>query len=666
MRRYLALISLILLSVLPVRADEGMWLVQAITAALQQKMEQEGLEIDPKLIYDADRSEGTLCGAIVSMDFIGTGSVVSPEGLVITNHHVAFSDLASLNLLETGFWARSRDQELRIPKKKVQILRKIIDVTEETLTVADSLYAEGFGHGMRKLSSVMEKRYAMPGCEVALQQMWAGEKYYIAIYEVYDDVRLVAAPPVSIAAFGGDEDNWEWPQQKGDFTLYRIYRDGQPLQTPWHLKVSTEGVREGDYAMVLGFPGRTRRYSSSFELRHEMEVEWPITTEVRGRQMEILRKWMDADPEIREKYADRFFSLSNVQELQVGQAACTKRFGVVAAKEAEEAELAKWIGSDPHRLDEWGEVLPDLKGNYEIGADWEAQRIWFRETLIRGSFMAPVALRMKNDRSGRADQIYQEAVATMDGRVETDLLRYTLQEYFTQMHFTGPGQTEVREIFEDDWDLYARFLWNKPDSYGAFLLEVRMGMFNGLENVASDEETGYKPGFLSVNGPEMSDLRRRYTRALYEMRAAKGIPQYPDANSSLRLTYGKVCSLHPWDAVDCSWYTTARGLFEKNDPSRHDFALPADYLAVLKEYKDPVDFLTDNDITGGNSGSPVLNGRGEVIGLAFDGNKESLSSDYYFVPDYTRTVCVDIRYVLFILERYAGLGGLVNEMTAAL
>ena len=665
MRQFLVIISLILLSVLPVRADEGMWLVQAITAALQQKMEQEGLEIDPKLIYDADRSEGTLCGAIVSMDFIGTGSVVSPEGLVITNHHVAFSDLASLNLLETGFWARSRDEELRIPKKKVQILRQILDVTEETLAVADSLHSEGFGNGIRKLSSVMERRYARPGSEVALQQMWAGEKYYIAIYEVYDDVRLVAAPPVSIAAFGGDEDNWEWPQQKGDFTLYRIYKDGKPLETPWHLKVSTAGIQEGDYAMVLGFPGRTKRYSSSFELRHELEVEWPITTSIRGRQMEIIRKWMDADPAIREKYADKFFTLSNVQELQVGQAACTKRFGVQAAKEAEEAELTKWIAADAQRTHRWGDVLSDLGQNYLAGAEWEAQRIWFRETLIRGSFMAPVALRMKNDRSGRRDEIYASGVELLDARVEKELLAFTLQEYYRQMSFIGPGQQSTREYFQDDWDRLAEFLWDNPDSYGAFLLEVRMGMFNGLENISSDESTGYRPG-LSVNGPEMTDLRRRYTRALYAMREEKGIPQYPDANSSLRLTFGKVCSLHPWDAVDCSWYTTARGLFEKNDPSRHDFALPADYLAVLKEYKDPVDFLTDNDITGGNSGSPVLNGRGEVIGLAFDGNKESLSSDYYFVPDYTRTVCVDIRYVLFILERYAGLGGLVNEMTAAL
>lgn len=625
-----------------------MWLVQAITRALQQRMQDRGLEMDPNLIYDAEISEGTLCGAVVSMDFIGTGSVISPEGLLITNHHVAYSDLAEMNLLETGFWARSREEELRIPGKKVQILRKVLDVTEETRAVSDSLTAIGQRAGSRKLSHLMERRYAVPGCEVSLQQMWAGEKYYMAFYQVYDDVRLVAAPPVSIAAFGGDEDNWEWPQQKGDFTLYRIYQNDRPLQSPWHLKVAAAGVQEGDYAMVLGYPGRTHRYSSSFEMRHHMGVEWPVTTKIRGRQMEMLRRWMDADPAIRQKYADRFFSLSNVQEMQEGEAACCRRFGVVAAKEAEERELAQWIASDPARSARWGDVLETLRETYAAASGGERQKIILRETLIRGSSFAPTVLRMRNDRSGRKEEIYAAGLEGVDPRVEMDLLSYSLKEFFGRMDKTGSVQKALYEQCQSDPDSLARFLWAHPDRYGDFLTEVKMDSFEG-------------PSLSSV---EVTELRHRYIRALYAMRQEKGIPQYPDANSSLRLTFGRVCGLEPWDAVSCSWKSTAAGIFQKADPLRHDFAVPEEFLSVLSEYRDPVNFITDLDITGGNSGSPVLNASGELVGLAFDGNKESLSSDFYFVEDVTRCVCVDIRYILFILKRFAGLEDIVSEMAA--
>ena len=661
MKRYLILLSLLFAAGLPGRADEGMWLVQAINRALQERMQERGLEMDPKLIYDADVSEGTLCGAIVSMDFIGTGSIISPEGLLITNHHVAHGDLVDLDLVETGFWARTREEEIRIPDKKVQILRRIIDVTDEVPAVQDSLARAGVRFGLRKLTAVMEQRHAVPGMEVAFQAMWSGEKYYIAFYQVYDDVRLVAAPPVSIASFGGDEDNWEWPQQKADFTLYRIYQDGKPLDSPWHLKVATEGLQEGDYAMVLGYPGRTQRYSCSYEVRHLMTVEWPLVVRLRGLQREIIRKWMDADPEIRHRYTEKFFSLTNTLELHEGQLLCCKRYGVVAKKLAQERELADWIAADAERKARWGSLLDDLREGYAAAEDWERQRVRFRETIIRGSTIAPVIMRMANDRAGRKESIYARGMQTADARVEQELLAHSLKEYYTGMYFIGPGQQGLREMFNDDWDALAAYLWDHPDMYGRYLLEVRMGMLNGLENLPTDEETGYRPG-PAVNNNEMTELRRQYVKAMYEMCEDKGRPQYPDANSSLRLTYGRVCGLVPCDGIRASWFTTVKGIFQKADPDRHDFAVPEDYLTLLKEYKDPVNFITDLDITGGNSGSPVLNARGEVVGLAFDGNKESLASDYYFTEESVRCVCVDIRYVLFILSRYAKLDQLVAEL----
>ncbi len=618
MKQFLFPILTFLLAVIPLRADEGMWLVTDPAAAGAR--------------------------AVVSMDFIGTGSVISRDGLLITNHHVAYSDLAELNLLESGFCARTRDEELRIPGKKVQILQRMLDVTDEVDAVKDSLKREGIRFGGRKLSAIMEKRYQTPGLTVSFESMWAGSRDYIAFYKVYDDVRLVLAPPVSVAAFGGDEDNWEWPQQKADFTLYRIYENGEPLQSPWHLKVALQGTKFGAATTVIGYPGRTHRYSSSFEMGHEITVQWPVSTRLGARRMEILRRWMDADPEVRRLYADRFFSLSNAQEYYAGELACTRRDGVVARKEARERELAAWIADGSSRQAQWGTLLADLREGYAAIARAEALKVLYRETLIRGTYIAPTLLRMQNARED-PDAVYAAGLAQVDPRVEKELLAYALSEYFTGMapEYVGERQKALCERFGSDWDAMAAALWDDPKAFADFLTEVRITAF---------PQTDTAP------------LRQAYTHAVYEMELSRGIHAYPDANSTLRLSTGKVCPLVPRDAVYCSWYTTPRGIFQKADPERHDFAVPEDFLAILKDYNGPVNFITDNDITGGNSGSPVLNEHGELVGLAFDGNKESLSSDWCFVPEVTRCVCVEIRYILFILRHYYQSTDLLSEIGA--
>ena len=606
MRRFLFPVLTFLLAVMPLRADEGMWLVTDPAVAGAQ--------------------------AVVSMDFIGTGSVISRDGLLITNHHVAYSDLAELNLLESGFCARTRAEELRIPGKKVQILQRMVDVTDEVEAVKDSLTRAGIRYGSRKLSAIMEKRYETPGLTVSFESMWAGSRDYIAYYKVYDDVRLVLAPPVSVAAFGGDEDNWEWPQQKADFTLYRIYENGAPLDSPWHLKVAAAGVQEGDATQVIGYPGRTRRYSSSFELEHEMKVRWPLAVRLRGRQMEIIRQGMDADTAVRRKYSDRFFNLSNFQEYQAGELDACRRYGVMAGKQALERELAEWIAADPARTARWGTMLSELERIYRETERMEMLKAVFQETLIRGTMIAPTLMRMHNA-GEKAMEVYAKGAAETDPAVEKQLTAYALAEYFRGMDpaYLGAQQKALHQRFGSDWDAFAAYLWEHPLEFSDFLTEVKITAFRT---------------------EDVTPVRQEYTRALYQMRLDKGLPQYPDANSTLRISRGKVCPLAPRDAVRCSWFSTARGIFQKADPARHDFAVPADFLSVLRDYDGPVNFITDDDITGGNSGSPVLNGRGELVGLAFDGNKESLSSDVWFVPSVTRCVCVDIRYILFILRRY--------------
>jgi len=318
------------------KADEGMWMIHAIDAALEKKMQERGLELSAREIYNADAPGSSVADAVVSMEFGCTGSIISDRGLLITNHHCAYSDIHGLstpehNYLEEGFWAMRQEEEVNITGKSVYFLKKVLDVTDEVLKLQADLIAEGKPSGSRRLSHLMEQKYSREtGMEAWLASMWRGSRYYLALYEVYKDVRLVAAPPVSSAAFGGDIDNWEWPQHKCDFAMYRVYtapdgspaeysEDNVPLKPVRKLSISLDGYKAGDYTMVIGYPGSTNRYSSSFETDFTETLKHPVNNAIRGRQMDIIKGWMNRDPEIRLKYSDYFFSLSNMQECFSGE-----------------------------------------------------------------------------------------------------------------------------------------------------------------------------------------------------------------------------------------------------------------------------------------------------------------------------------------------------------
>ena len=689
----LTLLAAAMLLGLPAAADEGMWMVHAISKALEADMQARGCKLQAGEIYNADAPGSALCDAVVSLDFACTGSIVSDEGLLITNHHCAYADIHALstsehNYLEDGYWAMLREQEIPIPGKNALFLRRVLDVTEEVKALSRQLAEEGKPAGMRKLSAIMEKRYSGDGLQASLESMWAGSKYYICLYEVYSDIRLVAAPPVCIAAFGGDIDNWEWPQHKCDFAMYRIYtapngnpapysEENVPLRPRRKLEISLDGYREGDFTMVLGYPGITHRYNSSSKLEFEEQVSLPVSSSVRGKIMGIMKSAMEKDAGIKLKYSERFFSLSNVQEYETGMLECYRRFGVVEEKRAVEEELKAWIEADAARRERWGTLLEELQRNYGAIKELRRDESYYRECLVRGSSLFLVAVRL----SGRIKQNWEaleKLYSTLDLDLERSIFRCCLEEYYSNISekHLGAYQKELLQRFGTDWDAICSELWDHSlltdrerfrkveDCRKLCEDDPLYRFYNDVKTVEFHKE---EEGLCTR---DVAGLGREYTRALYSMREDRGIRQYPDANSTMRLSYGKVCTLSPRDAVQLGWQTEVKGIFQKEEAGSYDFSLRDDWRKMLEinpfcnrfKWNGEVDFLSDNDITGGNSGSPVLDSRGRLIGLAFDGNKESLAGDSSYTRDYNKCINVDIRYVLYVLGEYAGMERIIGEL----
>lgn len=729
-------------------ADEGMWLIHTINAALEKKMQERGLELSAKEVYNADAPGASVADAVVSMEFGCTGSMISENGLLITNHHCAYGDVHALstpehNYLEEGFWALKSEEEVNIRNKSVWFLKKVIDVTDEVEELRRQNETAGTVLGSRKLSYLMEQKYGKgTDLEPWFASMWGGSKYYIALYQVYRDVRLVAAPPVSSAAFGGDIDNWEWPQHKCDFALYRVYTapDGSsaeyseeniPYRPERILPISLDGYKEGDYTMVIGYPGRTNRYSTSYETLFNQTLKLPISNGLRGDQMDIINGWMNNDPEIRLMYSDYFFSLSNVQEMNCGQVLCFGRFNVAERKAAIEKELQEWIDASQERKAKWGDLLPRLKKVYADVLIPEKNITYYRETLIRGTRLTKIISKTRqirdqvmrkngivpkkkselvngvlqlrtgkdpveeqfcntfrfkgSDIPGIKENLLKE-YKVIDLRVEKDLFEYAVKEYLKNVDedMTGPYQKEILNRFDKDYKAIADYLWNNSyltdlEKLNAFLNEEHTiaeyhgdPLFRFIEDV---EIITFNQKVDDAEGEnDRLELDKEFVHALYQMREDKGILQYPDANSTMRITYGTVGPIEPYDAVWCDWKSTARGLIEKYDPTSYEFNLSEKQHRLYTEGNwgrwgcGPdsrsmyVNFLTDNDITGGNSGSPVLNSKGELIGLAFDGNKESLANDMMCINGYDKCVCVDIRYILWTLDCYAGMSRIIKEL----
>lgn len=687
----MAAIAAALLLSLAARADEGMWMIQDINAALEKNMKARGLKLKAKEIYNADAPGTTLADAVVSLGFYCTGSVISDRGLVITNHHCAYSNVAKLstpehNYLEDGFWAMTQDQELPVEGEKFYFLKSVVDVTDEVAAMKKQLEAKGEDEVDIKIESQLQKRYEeSTGLTCILSSMWGGEKSYLSVYKVYTDIRLVAVPPSCIGFFGGETDNWTWPRHNCDFAMYRIYENGAPLVTDNYLKVSLKGYTPGSFTMVIGYPGRTDRYASSAEIDYQEKVELPSSNYLRGGQMKILRKWMDADPDVRMKYSDRFFSLSNIQENNVGMAACYKRFRVKEEKEAQERRMQEWIDGSYNRKEMWGTLIPDLKEAYSSIAGGDRDLILFRETVLRGTFISRYVSRAANSGTvSKAKEALLAGIAQTDPRVEKELLAQALEEYFTNQdrYYFGPYQRKVQDRFGYDFAAMADYLWDNSLVSSKAKVEALESMDQVLQDplrkfISDTPVSVYteRNGHLEKSQKAV-ELEDEYKRALYWMRLQKEELQYPDANSTMRISYGTVGGFFPNDGVWCHWYSTPAGILQKYDPANHDFNLNDRQKALLekgnwgrwgfriggKRYGMIVDFLTDNDIAGGNSGSPVMDAEGNMIGLAFDGNIESLASDTSYTKGYNMCINTDIRFVLWVLDKYAGMKRIIKEL----
>ncbi len=690
-------------------AGEGMWLPFLLNKNIAE-MQKMGLKLTAEDLYSVNHS--SLKDAIVMLDGGNcTGEIISSQGLLLTNHHCGYDDIqkhssVDHDYLTDGFWAMSFDEELPNAGKTASFLVRIEDVTDQVLKdVTDEMSADKRNEIIRKAEAeIVEKAIDGTHYNADVKSMYDGNEYYLFVYETFRDVRLVGAPPSSIGKYGGDTDNWMWPRHTGDFSIFRVYadkdgnpadysEDNVPYQPKHHLPVSLDGVQENDFAMIWGYPGSTDRYRSSYGINETVEQLDPTQHHLKDIKMKIMKEDMDADDAIRIAYASEYAYLGNFWKKADEEAKALKRLDVAGQKRAIEDEFQKWANADPERKKIYGNVINDIRDAYKYKSGEKTDVLfWYFVETLTGSKMLFNAFRMQgmqteieNDWNEEAIERYRARAAELykDYNMPTDkkIFAAMLEEWYNNM----PPKMRPSVIadvvlpkFKGDFNKYADYVYKKSifasqESVDAFLEKAKAKKLQkdpGLEAVNS--VFGIYRQIAAKSAPveeKLAKARRLFIRGLREMNSDK--LYYPDANSTMRVTYGIVNDYIPRDAVQYDVMTYLEGVMEKEDPDNEEFIVP-EKLKELYNKKDygrygigdkmPVCFLTDHDITGGNSGSPVINANGELIGTAFDGNSEAMSGDIEFDEDLQRTIVCDIRYVLFVVDKYAGAQRLIDEM----
>ena len=645
------------MAVTSVRADEGMWMLPTLKKMNGSDMKKLGLKISVSEIYNEKKA--SIKDAVVHFGGGCTAEIISEYGLLVTNHHCGYSSIQALstpehNYLEDGFWAMSREEEIPVPGLTVTFLQSMIDVTDKDEKEVQALI------------EIIENK----DTEVQVQRtgFYNDNKQYLIVNKIYRDVRFVGAPPASVGKFGGETDNWMWPRHTCDFSMFRVYTgpDGEPadyseenipLRPKKFLSISLKGMEEGDFAMIMGYPGRTQRFQTAAQLEQMIEVQ-DVRIAARTVRQDVMWQGMRSNDTIGLQYANKYASSANGWKKWQGMKECFGELDVIGRQRQKEAEFMEWVNAKPKRAARYGTAISDIETAVKASTEYNIRNAVYSESLGNIELLR---LATMNDAS--RESFYRNYSASLDRDITKAMVKFytenaspkdslDLSDLNVDTLFAYSAYTDPAKLSEADADKLADDPARELNSRLVSLRNRIMTSFPGAEYALL---------------PEASKL---YTEGLLKWN--KKAKLYPDANSTCRLTYGTVQGYTTKEGKKYVYYTTMQGVIDKEDPTNYEFRVPARQKELF-EARDfgqyagpdgdvPVCFLTNLDITGGNSGSPVMDAEGNLIGLAFDGNWEAMSGDVIFEPELQRCICVDIRYVLWMMDKFGGAGYLLDEM----
>jgi len=687
------------------KADEGMWMLPLIQKLNIQKMSGMGLTLTAEEIY-SDKNV-SLKDAVVIFGSGCTGVMVSSQGLVFTNHHCGFEAIqkhstVGHNYLKDGFTAEKMSDEIPSPGLSVKFLVKIQDVTDRIISqLPDNLLGQKRIDKQDSLVTAIQNETEKGSQYSAkVKPFYSGNEFYLFVYEEFTDVRFAFAPPTSIGKFGGDTDNWMWPRHTGDFSVFRVYSDknGKPAKyspenVPYSPKrfatISNQGYIPGDYTMILGNPGTTTRYLSSWGVNNRMKAANQARIDVRGAKQDVWHSFMRLDEAINIAYASKFARSSNYWKNSIGMNKAIIKLGTIREKQSQEKIFAEWANATPDRQLKYKNVLKTLEDGYTKIYPYTRAMNYLLESLMSGAEMPRIATQV--DRLIRKN-LPQDTLLVQTAEIYKDYYPAVDQATFVAMldiykksvdaDALPEVYTLIERKFKGDYAKYAKYVFEKSDF--TTLEKITKAIKNKKVDFSNDPAIVFARGVRKTmdnmqndeyvkNKEQIKDAERLFENGIKAMAAESGKPMYPDANSTMRLTYGKVGGYIPADAVDYRYYTTTKGILEKEVPGDEEFDVSPKLKKTIQDqnygaYLDKktgemhVAFLSDNDITGGNSGSPIFNAKGELIGLAFDGNWEAMSGDIVFEPNLQRTINVDVRYILFVMDKIGGAKRLVEEL----
>ena len=708
----LSLIAAIMLIPMSVKADEGMWFLMFIERLNHRDMQKMGLQLTAEEIYSINHH--SLKDAIVQFNGGCTAEIISKDGLVLTNHHCGYDGIAELstpenNLLKNGFWAANRAAEKKPSSLYVRFFVRMDDCSKRILAkVNPSMNEADREKAINAEIALIEKENNEGGkYTVSVRPFFQGNEYYYFVYQDYKDVRLVGVPPESLGKFGGDTDNWEWPRQTADFSMFRVYADKEgnpadystsnvPLQPKHYLPVNLSGVKEGDFAMILGYPGRTNRWMPASGIEQNVKFAYPAWVEGAKTGMDNMKKYMDQSDALRLVYASKYASTANYWKNRQGMIDALSKFGTAKSKATQEAKFDKWANKSENKA-KYGAVVSTINKYYNLTNEKSRHDNYLQQlfrTTSFGTIGRTLGKQLDNDAKAdankrkelapRISEMAETLFADLHVPAEKDLLAAQLNLYATKStgYAIAPLVKKIGDENNNDFTKYTSAaidlsVLTSLDKVNAFLQLPSQGILDNdpLYVLSNDMITHFNSKSDEI-AKSQNDYGASFRLLVEGLRESKiGTIKYPDANSTLRLTYGKVRAL-PADKrneAKINNYTTLASQVKKYKKGDAEFDLPVRVLEMEKDknygrYADKdgslhVNFLTDNDITGGNSGSPVLNGKGELIGLAFDGNIEAMAGDVIFDSKLQRTINVDIRYVLWVIENFSNAKHIVDEMT---